>query len=112
MLMTKKNLFAKAAAAALALGLIGAVATPALAAPKATKTVPPEYPRGAERRGLEGVVTLEFNISADGAVSDVKVVAADQPGVFDEAAIAAVTQWQYEGGQATAGHRVEIEFAL
>jgi protein TonB len=105
----KKTMFAKMAAAVLAVGLLGA---PALAAPKATKQVAPEYPRGAERRGLEGVVTVEFNIDASGKVSDVKVVAADQPGVFDEAAVEAVSQWEYEAGEATTGYRVELEFAL
>ncbi len=107
----KKNLFSKAAAVVLAVGVF-AVATPAFAAPKVAKQVAPEYPRGAERRNLEGVVTVEFNIDASGAVSDVKVVAADQPGVFDDAAIAAVSQWEYEAGEAVSGHTVEIEFAL
>ncbi len=104
-----KTMLMKAAAAVLAVGLMGA---PALAAPKVSKQVAPEYPRGAERRGLEGVVTVEFNIDASGSVTDVKVVSADQPGVFDEAAISAVSQWEYEAGEAASGHRVEIEFAL
>lgn len=106
-----KNLFTKAAAVVLAVGAF-AVATPAFAAPKIAKQVAPEFPRGAERRGLEGVVTVEFNIDAAGVVSDVKVVAADQPGVFDDAAIEAVSQWEYEAGEAVTAHRVEIEFAL
>lgn len=106
-----KNLFTKAAAAVLAVGVF-AVATPAFAAPKLATQVAPEYPRGAERRGLEGVVKVEFNIAADGTVTDVKVVEADQPGVFDDAAISAVSQWKYEAGEAVSGHTVEIEFAL
>ena len=110
--MNTKTLFAKAAVVALAASVVGVAATPAFAAPRASKQVAPEYPRGAERRGLEGAVTLEFNIDAQGKVSEVRVVDADRPGVFDDAAVEAVSQWEYEAGEATAGHRVSIDFAL
>ncbi|MCR9266935.1 MAG: energy transducer TonB, partial [Alphaproteobacteria bacterium] len=53
------------------------LAPAALTAPAAALTTPdreaveliaPEYPRGAERRGIEGTVRVEYSIAATGEV--------------------------------------------
>ena len=59
------------------------------------RIVSPVYPQRAKMSGVEGNVKLEFGITADGAVSDVKVVSANPAGVFDAAAIAALTDWRF-----------------
>ncbi|MGY6217276.1 energy transducer TonB [Methylolobus aquaticus] len=58
--------------------------------------VMPRYPPRAERQGLEGSVTLELTINAAGVVSQAAVVAAQPPGVFDEAALEAIRQWRFK----------------
>ena len=63
-------------------------------APKRTKFVLPEYPAEAVARGLHGIVILEITIDEQGKVADARVVRSVPP--FDEAAIAAVRQWEYE----------------
>lgn len=55
----------------------------------------PNYPGSALRRGIEGRVIVQFSVLASGQVTDVSVIAADPPGIFDAAAIAAVNRWRY-----------------
>jgi protein TonB len=55
--------------------------------------VEPEYPLLALARELEGVVILEAIVDEDGRVESVKVLRS--PGVFEQAALAAVRQWRY-----------------
>jgi periplasmic protein TonB len=57
--------------------------------------IEPEYPPSAARRGIEGWVLVQFSVTASGQVTDVTVVDADPPGVFDEETIEAVERWRY-----------------
>lgn len=64
----------------------------------------PRYPAEAEAQGLEGVVVVRLLIDAEGRVETARVVRAEPPGVFEEAAEAAVRGWRFtparDGGQA------------
>lgn len=92
-----KKLIAGLATAAVFAGVAALSSVPVQAEElKAIKTVAPEYPRGAERRNIEGYVVVQYTVTADGSVKDVKVVEADPEGVFDDAATAAVNQWKFE----------------
>ena len=55
----------------------------------------PDYPPRAQSRGVQGWVLLQFTITPQGTTKDVKVVDAEPKGMFDEAAIAAVSKWKY-----------------
>jgi TonB family protein len=59
-----------------------------------TKNVRPRYPDEAQRRRIGGAVMLEALIGPDGKVKDVRVIQSTPP--FDEAAIDAVRQWEFE----------------
>jgi protein TonB len=80
--------------------------------------IAPEYPPRALRRGVEGWVQVQFTITATGAVKDAVVVAADPPGLFDEAALRSIARWRYnpkvEGGVAVerVGVQTVIRFVL
>lgn len=67
--------------------------------PRPVSRSAPEYPARARARGLQGSVNLSVLVGEDGAVRDVVVLEADPPGVFDEAAKAAVRSWRFEPGQ-------------
>jgi TonB family protein len=54
----------------------------------------PVYPTEALKRGLEGSVTLRFDVTATGVVENVSVVDSTDS-VFEDAALAAVAQWKY-----------------
>jgi protein TonB len=79
--------------------------------------VPPQYPRRAARRGLEGAVTVAFIITKEGSVRDPEVIDSHPPGIFDEAALRAVKRWKFKSKQVE-GQLVEqratqkIEFKL
>lgn len=57
--------------------------------PRALREVQPDYPAEADRQRMSGKVRLQVKIEADGRVSDIEVVSADPPEVFDEAALKA-----------------------
>ena len=53
------------------------------------------YPVEAKDKKVEGYVRVAYDVSTDGSVTNVRVVDSDPPGVFDEAAIAAVRGWRF-----------------
>jgi len=58
--------------------------------------VNPIYPTRAVSHGIEGWVRIEFTIQADGSVADAVVVQAMPEAIFDDAALTAITQWQFK----------------
>lgn len=72
----------------------------------------PRYPPLALRRKLEGEVVLELRIEADGRVSATRVLSANPPGLFDEAAQAAASRYRFEAGQAAVTTRQVVRFRL
>jgi TonB family protein len=55
---------------------------------------PPDYPSAAIERGLQGDVTLQYDVTATGAVENVSVLGSTDA-VFEEAAATALAQWKY-----------------
>ncbi len=80
-------------------------------------SVQPEYPRKAREGAIEGWVELDFTVDEAGAVKDIAVRSANPPGVFDQAAVGALSQWRYKpvlhDAKAVAQRaRIRIRFAL
>ena len=63
--------------------------------PSPRRYIKPEYPKGARQRGEEGDVTLELDISANGTVDDVRVVASCGYPELEQAAIQAVKRARF-----------------
>jgi TonB family protein len=81
------------------------------------KSVKPVYPTKANLSKIQGWVELDFTVAESGAVKDIAVHAASAPGVFDAAAISALSQWRYKPVQRDAKNvaqraRVRIRFVL
>ncbi|NVJ62576.1 MAG: energy transducer TonB [Gammaproteobacteria bacterium] len=80
--------------------------------------VEPSYPPEAAMKGLEGEVTLEFDVNSFGQVENVRVIAAKPKRVFSQAAMRAVSRWTFSpekvDGKAIArkGERVTLTFNL
>ncbi len=56
----------------------------------------PQYPRQAERRGIEGWVDVQFTVTAEGEPTELVVIAAEPEGVFDGSALEALASARFE----------------
>lgn len=56
---------------------------------------PPKPPARAVKKQLSGFVTARLVIDATGAVQDVKILASEPAGVFDEAVLEVVPDWRF-----------------
>jgi periplasmic protein TonB len=61
--------------------------------PTKIRDVPPVYPRLAIQARVQGVVIVEADISADGKVTDARILRSIR--LLDQAALDAVRQWEY-----------------
>ncbi len=61
--------------------------------------VPPEYPSKARQKGVEGFVTLNVLVNAEGSIQQMRVLNADPQGVFEDSAKAALARWEFRPGQ-------------
>jgi TonB family protein len=81
------------------------------------KSVQPTYPAKAEASKIQGWVELDFTVVESGEVKDVAVHGTSTPGVFDGAAISALSQWRYkpmqrDGRPVPQRARIRIRFTL
>ncbi|WP_285309790.1 M56 family metallopeptidase [Stenotrophomonas maltophilia] len=81
------------------------------------KMPPPSYPKSAVEQRQVGVVNLRVEVDAQGRPTDVQVLSATNPGVFDAVSIAAARSWTYrpavKNGKPVAGAvRVPITYAM
>ena len=74
------------------------------------------YPSVAKEQELDGYVTVRYDVSAEGAISNVVVVESEPPGVFDEAVLAYVRTWKFlpasKDGDPVASHGLESTIRL
>lgn len=78
---------------------------------------PAIYPQRAKARKIEGSVTARLSISADGSVTDVEVVSAEPPGIFEREAVRAMYRYRFDpkvvNGQAVGQTAMQtVEFKL
>lgn len=57
--------------------------------------VKPQYPLAATKRGLEGTVLVQFDVTAEGAVANVEVVESSNS-IFDNAAVSAAYRFKFK----------------
>jgi len=108
------NLFKSFSAAAL---LGASLVLPAAASAQDEREVveveAPEYPRGAERRELEGYVVVRYNVTPEGAVDAPEIVEASPEGVFDRSVLRALQGWRYAAApEPTAGVERRFDFRM
>jgi TonB family protein len=88
---------------------------PGIEEPRKLKQVNPSYPDLAREARVSASVVLEMQIDPQGKVSSVKILRGHP--IFDEAAMGAAQQWEYEptgllGFAPVVMKRVEMEFSL
>ncbi len=67
--------------------------------PRALGKPDPVYPADADRERVSGKVLLQLKLQADGRVSDIEVLSATPPGVFDESALQAFRKARFSPAQ-------------
>ena len=77
----------------------------------------PRYPAAAEVEGTEGLVVLRILIDRTGRVGEARVLLAEPPGVFEDAALAAIRGWRFspardEGRPVSVWARQALRFEL
>lgn len=80
--------------------------SPDIAAPVAIRREAPAYPPAVREIGIEGSVEVALTVLADGGVGWVRVLRADPPGYFEQAAIAGVRAWRFQPAR-TGGRAIE-----
>ncbi len=78
--------------------------------PKRIHYVAPEFPETALNGHVSGSVTVEFVVDRSGRPYNVHVVQSTRRGIFDDAAVAAVSQWRFEPPPAEIPTRTVIRF--
>ena len=73
--------------------------------------VPAKYPRAAARLGRSGFVCVNFTVRPDGTVGDICVTSQAPEGLFDRAAVEAVSQYVFEPGDAEFQSGTCLQFA-
>jgi TonB family protein len=81
-----------------------------------TEYVAPKIPFSARRSGISGWVELEFTVRADGATDQIVVTNSSPKNTYDDAAVAAVSEWRYrpvvrDGRPVEQRAQVRIRFA-
>jgi protein TonB len=64
-----------------------------LTLPVEIKNDQPRYPKGAERKGIEGTVVVAFDVLENGSVANPKIVSGPQE--FHEAVLETALKWRY-----------------
>lgn len=85
--------------------------------PIPTRMPPPDYPRQAFRRGVEGTVLVRADVGPDGVPTSVSLVRSSRSRQLDRAALDAVRRWRFDparvDGHPTVGSVViPIDFKL
>ena len=68
------------------------------APPRIVTRLAPAYPYRARQRGQAGDVRVRFLVNPDGAISDVTILEATNPGWFEDAVLRTVPSWRVEPG--------------
>lgn len=76
--------------------------------PRLVNRVEPIFPRNADVNS--GTVRARLTVNGNGVVTNVEIVSASPPRVFDRAVINALSQWRYEGTGAPSTTLAEISF--
>jgi periplasmic protein TonB len=68
----------------------------------------PVYPPEARAEGVEGYVVVRYDVDDEGRVLNARVVESSPDGVFDQAAVRAVSSWRFRPAE-QAGERRSVD---
>ncbi|MCL1051577.1 M56 family metallopeptidase [Shewanella abyssi] len=75
--------------------------------------IEPAYPAAAVKANQNGFVVMQFDISSQGAVNNIKVIKSSPTAVFDASATEALKKWRYsESKMGVKGAMVQLDFVI
>lgn len=80
--------------------------------PEIIKQVKPNYPVYAYKNRIAGFVKFEYDVGADGKVSEMRIKESEPQHLFDDAAIAAMGQWRFETNKPYKNLQQKIVFTI
>ncbi|GAA3606100.1 hypothetical protein GCM10023078_36490 [Gibbsiella greigii] len=80
--------------------------------PKLLSAKYPLYPAYARANALTGHVKFEYDVGADGKVSQIRIIESQPHYLFDGAVIQAVAKWQFEKNKPYKGMVQTVRFVL
>ncbi|BDH45651.1 hypothetical protein TUM12370_16950 [Salmonella enterica subsp. enterica serovar Choleraesuis] len=80
--------------------------------PSAVSRTQPQYPSRAYALRLEGNVRVKFDVTSDGRVENVTVLAANPENMFEREVKQAMKRWRYQPGRPGQGLVVNIVFKI
>lgn len=88
------------------------VARPEVLVPVPGENPSPEYPEGARRRGIEGLVLVRIDVDAAGAATACSVVTSSGNVLLDDAALRAARRWRFQSGPGVVEQPFRFELAI
>jgi protein TonB len=79
---------------------------------KPVKKVKPAYPPEAEAQHIQGRVKVRLSVALDGSVTEVQVLSADPPGVFEDSVLSAVRRYKFKKDGTTYQADQEVVFKI
>ncbi len=70
-----------------------------VAQPKPLRQDLPVYPYYAAKNRIEGMVKFNFDVDAEGRVSQIRIIESMPDHLFDDAVITAVSKWRFQKGK-------------
>jgi len=67
--------------------------------PRALREILPGYPADADRQHLSGQVRVQLKLEADGRISDMEIVSATPPGMFEDSTLKALRKARFAPAQ-------------
>nr|WP_308822861.1 energy transducer TonB [Sodalis praecaptivus] len=85
---------------------------PITSAPRATFRSNPIYPPRARALGIEGRISVMYDVNAEGRVENIRIVSAQPRNMFERDVRLAMRRWTYETGKPTANMTVKFQFDI
>lgn len=80
--------------------------------PRVMKRVNPIYPERAKLLGIEGLLSVMYDVNRDGQVENVRILSAQPRNIFEHAVRLAMRRWAYETGKPTINLMLTFKFNL